>query len=70
MKRTKYGTHRLNRRERAARDALIDAATEVASPIGEPERGRVILAHESEALGVLYRANDEWQEAQMRGEEA
>jgi hypothetical protein len=49
-----------------ARAKLLDAATEVASIIGgEPDQSDELGAELAAALGELYRANDEWQQAQV-----
>jgi hypothetical protein len=61
---------RLTKKERIARDRLVDAATEVAAICGgRPDPGQPIGEELSHWLGVLWRANDAWQEALMRGEE-
>lgn len=62
---------RLTKREREARARLLDAATEVAALFGSnPTRERDWSPEAEKALADLWRANDEWQEAQMRGDEA
>lgn len=49
-----------------AREELLDRATELAAIIGgAPEPNYELGAELAAALGNLYRANDEWQEAQL-----
>lgn len=52
------------RAELEAAAALLDAAAEVASLVGEHPDCALSFS-ERNALGVLYRANDVWQEAQL-----
>lgn len=52
----------------AAQAALLDAAAEVAS-IWSPDIPFVRPASLEAALAALYRANDAWQEAQLRASE-
>jgi hypothetical protein len=58
-------SRRPTRREKAARDALLDAATEVASVFGEPVGGEEVVGERADVLAALYRANEDWQEAQL-----
>jgi hypothetical protein len=49
-----------------ARAALLDASAEVAAILGgEPDAAHELGAELAGALGDLYRANDEWQQAQV-----
>lgn len=60
---------RLTKRERAARDALVDAATELVCHVDWSD-ARLLPFAAGKALEALILANEEWQEAQLRGREA
>lgn len=62
MKRTR---ERYTKREKAARDRLIEAATELASWTGRPSKALTSMQCPVELLTEVWLANDEWQEAQL-----
>lgn len=56
---------RYTKREKAARDRLIEAATELAAWSGRPLRVGGWVKVPANLLTEVWLANDEWQEAQL-----